>query len=220
MNFLSKFLGGSQDSGDSYVRTWTAQRKKELEYTTEVSSETLFAALMYCLVSFARKDPRRKTPAEMKKLGMDITEHFSGDATLFEVGCYMFFRLDVWLFQNKPDFRKSISDVYNREFKQLFTKALGINNVSALFNQRVDKYGELVRRGADTKEYFFHLSQLILKTKDNTPPEAYDFDKAPIVLGGMLEKMGIEIELGSWATSMLPAMFESLENYCSLKEKE
>jgi len=217
MGLFSKLFGRTKESSKSHVRRWAERRQKELRYPNEFTPENLFAALIYGLGTFAKEKPSRKTPSDLKGLGIDPTEHFGSDATLFEVGCYLYFLLDLWLFQNKPHLRDEISTTFLREFDLLFTEALGINNVSELFNERIGKYGELARAGADMEKYHFYLSQLILRTKDGTPPSTYNFDQEPLNLS-LLEDTGIKMELLIWEQSMLPAIIESLKNYYKFVE--
>jgi hypothetical protein len=173
---------------------------------------------MYGLVSFGKDDPRRKKDEKLQALGLDITKHYSGDASLFELGCYLYFRVDVWLFKNKPNLREKISTTFIREYNKLFAEALGLRDLSERFAERIDKYGELIRKGEDIERYHFYLSQLILKTKDNAPPQKYDFDRMPLSLS-FLEDTGVKMELISWEKAMIPVILESLNKYCTLLEK-
>ena len=204
----------------SFIRKWVETKHTELEYSNEISPENLFAGLMYGLVSFGRDDPRRKKDEKLQTFGIDITKHYSGDATLFELGCYLHFRVDLWLFRNKPNLRNQISTTYIKEFIKLFTRALGQNDLLEIFEQRVDKYGELIRKGEELQEYHFYLSELIFKTKDNAPPKIQNLDHMPVILKGFLEDTFLKMELISWEKHILPAILDSLNRYCALLEKK
>jgi len=202
----------------SYIREWTELKRKELEQSDDINLENLFAGLMYGVVSFGKDDPRRKKDEKLQALGLDITKHYSGDASLFELGCYLYFRVDVWLFKNKPNLREKISTTFIREYNKLFAEALGLRDLSERFAERIDKYGELIRKGEDIERYHFYLAQLILKTKDNAPPQKYDFDRMPLSLS-FFEDTGVKMELISWEKAMIPVILESLNKYCTLLEK-
>jgi len=98
MCVFSRLFGGSAQNDRSYVRSWAEKRQRELRYSNDLSIENLFAAVMYGLSSFGKKNMRRSNPSELKGLGFDASEHYSGDAALFELGCYMYFRLNLWLY--------------------------------------------------------------------------------------------------------------------------
>lgn len=217
MGILPSLFGKDEQDSASYVRAWAKRRGRELRHSYDLTPENLFAATMSVLSTFGMKQPRRKIPRNLKGLGIDATEHFGTDAALFEVGCYLYFRLDLWLFRNKPHLREEISTVFVREFDRLFTEALGINTVSKLFAHRVEKYAELVRSGAKINDYHFYLSQLILRTKDGTPPDAYDFDHEPLNLNAV-EDMGVKMELLTWEETMIPILVEGLKKYFEIIE--
>ena len=221
MGVLSKLFGSSGKKDKSYVRTWAEKRKYELRHSYDISSDNLFAAMMYGLSSFGKKDPKRNMSSDLKKLGMDSSEQFSGDEALFELGCYMFFRVDLWLFKNEPSRREVLSTSFTNNFIALFSQALDSKKIPKIFDKRISGYRQLVRNGADAERYHYHLSQLILRTKDNQPPEDYDFDSSPVMITGIFEDMGLKIELASWEQGMLPATIESLKNFLGYdKEKE
>jgi len=217
MNIFSKFFG-DKEKQQSYVRNWAYKKQEELKYSNDITPENLFAGMMYGLVTFAKDDPRRKKIPEFEKVGLDICRHFGGDASLFEVGCYLYFRIDMWLFLNKPNLRKLISTTFIREFNNLFSYALKLKNIPDILAERVDKYGELARNKEDIQQYYFFLSQLIARTKDNTEPKHYNFGKEPLNLQ-FFEDTFIKMELISWEKAMMPALIKSLEKYCTLMEK-
>ena len=202
----------SDRQGKSYVRDWAERRQNELQNSDDVvAPDGLFAAIIFCLATFSR--------GKVHKLATFSSQHYSSDAALFELGCYLYFRVDMWLFLKKPHLREVLSITFQREFVHLFTKALGIDNVHELFDERVNKYGEIARtcKGSDLKECHFYLSQLILRTKNGTLPETYDFDHEPLTLDFWAD-MGLKTELSSWEQSMMPAVIKAMENYCSIVE--
>jgi len=215
---LLQWHGGGNDefskNSESYVRLWAKRREKEVRRSNVLSVENFFAVTMYSLSAFGQKDLKINVPSEPGERETDISEHYSGDATLFELGCYLYCRIDFWLFKKKPYLRELISPIFAKEFNRLFTKALGINHVPKLFEQRISWYcNVLARKGADVEEYYFYLTQLILLTRDNRTPEIYDFDKAPLILN-FLQKVELTISLTSWERAMVPGIYESWEIYC------
>lgn len=224
MGIFSRLFRVSPQNGQSCVRTWAEKREQELRHSKDLSKqnliENLFAAMMWSLSRFGNEYTRRSIPAKWKDLGLDSLEHFSGDAALFELGCYMYFRIDIWLFKNKPNHREEISTNFANAFVQLFSQTFNSKYIQALFNQRVSQYGEIIQTGADIKTYHYHLSQLILRTRDNQHPGTYDFETAPVMITGCLERFLVDFGLATWEKTMIPAFIKSVENYCDLTEKQ
>jgi hypothetical protein len=169
----------------------------------------MFARFIYGLSSFAKSIEQFKSSKDIEASAPFSLARFANDSALFELGCYHYFQVDMWLFAHRPDLRQKVSQVFIREFIHLFTQALRIRNVSELFRQRVERYAELARTGGNAEEYHRYLSQLILRTKDNQRPKPYDFDNEPPQL--VFEDMLLKINIGSWEMTMVPAMIESME---------
>lgn len=216
------------NSGESYVRIWAKKNMSELRNTIganncfELSLEKYFIIMMYFLSAFAHPNPKEiinpdqlSAYNERKQgLGMDASKEYSNDATLFEVGCYMNFRVDLWLFNKNPNQRESISICLADMFIELFARALGLDTIPKLFDQRMSGYGQLARAKADYDQYSHHLSQLILYIERNKPSEDYSFDLSPIMITGIDKSMGLKIEHLSWEQAFLPRIYGALQKYC------
>jgi hypothetical protein len=199
---------------DSKIRQWIEQRQQELRYSNNLSHEGLFVLIMYGLANFGKPRNDDKLGPELQNIGLDASEHYGGDASLFELGCYLYVCIDLWLFSNRPHLRNGISGVYVKEFIRLFSTVLGTADVYELFYQRVEKYGELFRTGDEgvMKKFLFYLTELILRTRDNTPPSNYIFDHEELTL--VFESIGVKAAVAVWISTMLPGIIESLEIYC------
>jgi len=209
VSFLSRLFGGSRVKSDSFIVQWAERKKKEFKFSNEITPENMFAGFIYGLSSFAKSIEHVEASKDIEASTLISLTRFANDSALFELGCYHYFQVDMRLFANRSHLRQRISQVFISEFIRLFTQALQINNVAELFRQRVEKYAELARKGANAEEYHRYLSQLILRTKDNQRPKPYDFDNEPPQLA--FENMVLKIKIGSWEIAMVPAMVESME---------
>jgi len=218
MSILSRLFREATQGGRSYVRMWAKKCRRELRHSNDLSPENLFAGMMLFLLPFGEKDLEGIIPPEWKGLGFDASEHYSGDATLFEVGCYMYFQLNLWLYQHKPHRREEVCTAFADRFIELFTRALNSRDIPALFDQRISQYAELARTGVDEETYHFHLEQLILRTRDNKLPESYDFKHVPVLIIDVFEHMGLKLALAAWEKGMIPALLKSVESVCDLTE--
>lgn len=203
----------------SYIREWAIQKQEEAKKSNEMSSEALFGAMMYALSAFAQKKNLNKKNDDIRKLHKEAFKKYSGDCSLFEIGCYLLFRTDLWLFKNKPEYRESLFSLFREKFNGLFSRALKINNVAELLHERIKKYGEMIRKGEKIERYHHFLTELIKLTGDDTLPTHYGFENSPIILVGITEEMFLNVELVSFEKFIIPAFLGSLENYFKYIEK-
>lgn len=212
MGILSGLFRKPQPKSRSLVLEWAEQRSRDLQYESEVTSETIFAGLIYGLATFVRPQP--KTEAREKReeeLYDNFEAEFANDSTLFELGCYMLFRVDLWLFQNRPDLRRQMWAAFLEEYVSLFAPVLRPTSVADLLEERVDKYAGLARSGAEINEFHDHLYELIMRTKGNRKPESCKSNDKPAILQGALEEFALRSRLMSWETVMLPIILNGLE---------
>ena len=177
----------------------------------------MFAGFIYGLFSFAKSTEQFKSGNDMESSAPFSLARFANDSAFFELGCYHYFQVDMWLFAHRPDLRQWVSQVFISEFIRLFTQALQISNVAELFRQRVEKYGEIARTEGNAEDYHRHLSQLILRTKDNQRPKPYHFDNEPPQLA--FEDMLLKMAIANWEIAMVPAMIESMETTTKLLKR-
>lgn len=206
---------------DSIVRQWAEKRQQELKSSNTLNHEGLFVLMMYALTSFSRPITDEKLAEKMEQFkpdfGLDTSKHYGGDASLFELGCYLYVCIDLWLFSHKPHLRNEISFTYVKEFIRLFSMVFEAD-VYDLFYQRVGKYGELVRNGefapkkGEMYNFLSDLTELILRSRDNAIPISYIFGHESPTLS--FEAIGVKIRLMLWIENTLPAILSSLEKYC------
>jgi len=217
MGLIAKLFGKSR-ARKSYVRDWAKRRRSELLHTDNMSIDVLFVAIISYL-NFGKKLPNDSIPAGLRGLGVDPAEHYSGDEALFEIGCYYLFHLDSWLLSKEPHLRKELSTALTTRFLKLFSHALGTDNLPGIVRQRAKLYRELARTGADAKEFHFHLSQLVVRTRDNTlPATSYDPDRGPMVIVSLLESWGINGGLQALELIWIPTLHKAIEAYCASLE--
>ena len=142
-------------------------------------------------------------------------EDLKVDAALFELGCYLLFRVNVFLFQNHQELRNELLSRLVNLFIALFEKALNQENIGVLFDQRFALYEELLRKSSDIEEYHFYLSQLIAKTKGGKNPIEFDKDRDLEIKdpGSMLF---LKMEQLIWEKEVLPVCIQNVENFIKM----
>jgi len=207
MRFLSNLFGRPKPRG-SVVFQWAERRWKELGQLKDSTPEWMFGYFIYSISRFIEPRPERDRSEEERALGPDFERHYGNDSALFELGCYAYFRLDLWLFHENPGVRQRISAFLADEFVKLFTEALQIYYVQRLLCERLEKYGEIANSGGGPKEFHSYLVQLLLRTRDSKRPKPYG-DKDPLVLD-LERSFMLTAELMTWEEFFLPTLTKSL----------
>lgn len=207
---------------DSKVRQWIEQQHQKMKYSNTLSHEGFFVLLMYSLADFGKPITDEKLAKKLQHvepdIGLDTSKHYGGDASLFELGCYLHVYIDRWLLAHRPRLRNGISSTYIKEFIHLFSSVFE-TDIYDLFYQRIQKYGELVRNGEfapkdEAMNNLSDLTELILRSRDNAPPINYNFGNESPNLS--FEAIGVKMRLVLWIKNVLPAILESLEKYCDM----
>jgi hypothetical protein len=205
------------------VRDWAAlaeqrMREKMRSGVPSAGPEDLFLVLLHALSTYG---DRRSKPdlGKMSGSSMDIHAHYSSDASLFELACYLYGRIDLWLFLNRPKLRDTLSCAFEKNLVALFSRTLAIDNVLELFYERGDMYAQIAREHKKAEEYLeechFILCQLILCTKDGQLPQTFDHATFSLTLDA-LALHAVRLALLDWEEAMIPAIIESIEAYDAL----
>lgn len=102
-------------------------------------------------------------------------QEYCSDLALFELGCMLLSRADVWLYGNATDIeRHKVGFVLKKKLMVLFSIALDLRpaEVTGLVDSRLDYYGKLVREGAELSTIHLHLRQWIFCSVDKQKPVA------------------------------------------------
>ena len=219
----------SKKGQTSYVRAWAKKKEKEARYINELNPELLFSGVVYGISGFGQNWQSLSEPNNVQRNKKQYADKpYSGDSSAFEIGCFFYTNIDMWLFGNKPEVREKLSVYLYERFIDLFSEALPIGNVHELFAERVEKYGELFRNNENIETIHSYLTELIRRTKYDTPPKRADFDNSESFTltwpiegnGGLLDELSLKTTLMTFLATTLPAMIEILENYVSAKEEK
>jgi hypothetical protein len=213
MGIISRLFGDPPPKSTSLIVQWIEPRMYFAQ-RGKVTPEKFFLGFVNCLSTYAKTTPNGISPTEH-----DCNVHYGNDSALFEFGCYLYFRTDLWFRQERPSLHERIVlKEICPSFCALFTQVAGIPNVVDLLKHRVINYHRLATEGADAEVYIIHLSQLILRTRDNRKPKlnAYEFDRGPILIVDIIEDTSLKIKLRSWDTVMVPCLTTMMKDLANL----
>jgi hypothetical protein len=142
---------------------------------------------------------------------------YTGDSSIFEIGCYFYFRIDVWLFKNKPELREDLGRFLYNKFIILFSEALSFSpqTVEDLLQERITKYSELLRNKEDLDTFYFYLCELIKRTKYNARPKKANFENFQLSLGA-INGWELKVHIEEKEKHMFPNAIWCIEKYLQM----
>lgn len=202
------------DQKDSVIRDKTDSFFFLLEHRDRsyVHLGDLFNLFLYVISRFGEEEGELDDVDLPFKNWEMLSKSYSGDSTLFEVGCFLYFLIDQWLRENRPKLLKSaFFDSLLTKFVQQFIKIFGHDNLRDYYKQRYSKYLEIAEEGGNIEDYFFYVKQLIYLTKDNSQPKEYDFEIMTIV--PFTHLFWIRAQFFTWYECMVPQAYKTIETF-------
>jgi len=184
-----------------------------------LSLDSIFDEIVYAISNFGRGLKSHEDIPEDKKNIFD-NQPYTGASSIFEVACYTYFSLDVWLFVNKRYLRNKFSTYFYTRFVYLFAKALDKdeNYIQTLMDERVGKYGELTQNNADVKEIYSFLAELIYRSRYNNLPNLVDFDNFVLTNLDIFETLPIKNAVANYEIYVMPVMVKKIEEFIQMNE--
>lgn len=133
-------------------------------------------------------------------------ESFDNDWCIFEVFCYIFFRLDVWIFTsgNRVFREKFFNGKVSRNCLEVFSAIFKTDDVYAAFNNRCEIYGRALRDHEGIERELSYLAQFVFRG-DAKELSVYDVEKDfQVVLRGITDEMVVHTRMTSHMESMFP----------------
>lgn len=171
----------------SGIRAWAEKQKRESKDRSLKTREDVLnifsEAIIWSIADFmgpayaygSTKDN------EAGRLNKVLVQKFSGDATLFEVGCYSYAKIDYWCCQNNRNDIRELLPRIMQNFVTVCEREGGVPDVGNVFDQRIEYYGSLIRAGK-FDDLYKYLVKLIYLTENNNMPRLMDHEPAPIVI--------------------------------------
>lgn len=193
----------------SYIRKkWAAKqarKNKRIGYVPPM--RRMFQEIIIAITYFAEHRNASKN-TDMDKVYKEISNRLQGDSSLFEVSCYVYYKIGVWLLRTNPKNLKQ--DVFleglANNFIDLFKVALPKSNINTLFFERVQGYTKAVEKD----KCHFCLIELLKRTANNIPPTEYKFGEEPIMLSDIFEELALKMYVGAFEVGMLPVIIKSV----------
>jgi len=149
-------------------------------------------------------------------------ECYSGDMTLFELGCYLYFLVDFWHFRNgKKEYRDEVVNYLMDDFIKAFSIILDPKYANVILQNRVDVYSKFTNKNSFMEDSLCYLEELILRTGNNRPPAQIDNNNFGAITLGVTETFPVRISIQEFLARFIPLMYGRLkEFYKSIEEDE
>ena len=219
MGFLSSIFKYKKKPQLSYVRNWALQKEQEAkDDLSKIDIEFYFGVLIYIASSFGDFWQDMMEPDDVPEDKVQYAKApYSGDASIFEIACYTFTKVDLWLFQNAPDRRELMSSYLNQRIVELFNKALSFNSyeeLKAIYEERIVKYSAMVRESGDIEQIHKYLVELLKRTKYNTSPKIANFNDFQFSTDGdIFDHMQLTTLVVSHESHMIPTIIQSTQSF-------
>lgn len=97
---------------------------------------------------------------------------YRSNGVYFELACYLFIRLDSYLFYRHPEFRKMITEYLLKNITELFCKLSTYpeDEFKIISSERFEMYGKMIREKKDVGYFYTLISSAIHDTIQNGKP--------------------------------------------------
>ena len=211
----------SKENNMSKVRTWAKAQKKASQ--KEKLIKIISNSIIYGLSTFCSSERDGKEKENIiNKARKKVLNKYSGDTSLFEIGCYLYFRIDLWHYRNKMQkYRERVVNYLIDQFLLVFRNSLCLENIEEILQNRLDLYGRLVREIKNSEklqnEIDFYLTQLTILTANNTPPKIYNFiEDFPVIILDAFEETFLKTEIRSFEQIMIPICLKNIVYFYKL----
>jgi hypothetical protein len=203
--------------GKPRLRKWLdANHPLVLNLANEKDSQSLIVAYAVSLLKGISEVFSYKL-RDGDNLFSESLKDYDTDECLFEVLCYVLYRVDVWLFAMEyHEFRQkvfypTIVDYCLSPFRS-YVKG---ENLNAIFDNRMDVYARINREEQDIalqlkKEVHF-LTQYLYHTLRHKKVQTYDPTNAPLIIGGITDMFGVQTVITSYIEAFYPWHKETIQ---------
>ena len=209
--FSWMFLKNTESN--SHVRKWVIQEIEKVD-TDNPDVYALFVGLIHTTIQCGKYSIE-----EQNDKFLQVSKQYLGDATIFEIACYTYHRLENWLAKNHPELKSEITLPISKWIVEKFslTFYLDQQRVNQLFTEQVERYQTMTGAEKCLGEIHLELEERILMTKGNK----FDQKHRPRDLSGIaLDSEYIKLSLESYEEIHIRAVIAGIQNYCSKHTKK
>lgn len=198
---------------NSQVRKWVVQEIEKVD-TESPDVYAIFVKLIHTVIQCGKY-----STLEQNDKFSQVSRQYLGDATIFEIACYTYHRLENWLVKNQPEFKAELALPISKWIVEKFSLTFYLDEqlVSQLFKEQLDRYQTMTGAGKGLEELHLELEQRILMTKgDKFNQKDLPKDSASIAF----DSQYIKLSLANYEEIYIPAVIADIQDYCSKNAKK
>jgi len=175
-----------------------------------LSWHKMFQEIVIAISYFAEHRHKSDNNA-LEHIHKSVSMQLQGDSSLFEISCFVYYKIFAWLSENTPENLKSdvFIDSLAKDFIDLFKRALSNRDIKDLFFSRIQGYTEV----GDAGKCHYYLIELLKRSTNNSLPAEYKFGEEPLLIVSIFEEMTLKMYVGAFESGMLPVITASVEKY-------
>lgn len=175
-----------------------------------------------CLIELRMKEQKAESPLSVlsNKILFILSkfdaaqESFSGNTTLFEVGCYLFFLVDYWHVKSgHSDERERVVNFLMDDFIGVFSNAIEERYANAILQNRLCLYGGFSNTESFVKDCMFFLEELVIRTENNKKSSLVDVNEFGPLRLDVVTTYPVRVAIQEFITSYSPLVYEQLTEF-------
>ncbi len=194
------------------VRKWILQEMKKVD-SENPDVYALFLVLIQTTVSWGKSDIKGQDDQILQ-----VAKQYLGDATIFEIAAYTYYRVEIYLNKEQPELAKQIALPIREWIAEKFHTVLYVDErlFNQLFEEQLLRYRSLTSAGKGLTELHLELEQRILLTKgDRFNKQFLPKDSA----SAALDSQYIKSSLVKYEEINIPEVVASIQQYCEKHSK-
>jgi tetratricopeptide (TPR) repeat protein len=199
---------------NSQVRKWVAKEIEKVD-TNNPDVYSIFVGLIHTAIQCGKYSIE-----EQDVQLLQVSKQYLGDATIFEIACYTYFRLENWLVKNQPEINHDeialpVSKWIVEKFSLIFY--LEEEWVSKLFTEQLNRYKTMAGAEKGLEEFHHELEQRILMTKgDKFDKKVLPKDPSSVAI----DSQYIKRSLSKYEELHIAKLIASIQDYCNKNIKK
>jgi len=210
---IFSWLFSKNTENNSQVRKWVAEEIKMVDILSP-DTYAIFVAIIQAAVQWGKYSTR-----EQEDELLEVSKHYLGDATIFEIACYTYYRLEEWLNKNQPAFTVAITIPVSKLIVEKFYTSLYLEQeqVNRVFQEQLAAYKTMAGAGKNIVEIQLALEEQIMMTKDDKfNNKQLSVERSSLVL----DSQYIKRSLDEYEEVMGTTVIASVKEYCSQNAKQ
>lgn len=204
---IFSWLFSKNTENDSRIRKWIVQEMEKVD-NTNPDVYALFLGLIHAAVQCGKHSAEEQDEQQEQ-----VARQYLGDATIFEIACYTYYRLEDWIAKNQPELVSEIAIPISNWIVERFSVTFYVEEqqINQLFEERLERYKTMTACGNGLGESQLELEQRILMTKGDKFNKTYLPPSASSITP---DSQHIRVWVAKYEEFYIPVVITAIQDYC------